>query len=73
MKIKTYLTSLQKFVPFHKRKWYNIQLQRKEDKTMGYKVLDVCRHVINYSEEKDYGISISNFRKYSILYRHIFY
>ena len=23
MKIKTYLTSLQKFVPFHKRKWYN--------------------------------------------------
>ena len=66
MKIKTYLTSLQKFVPFHKRKWYNIQLQRKEDKTMGYKVLDVCRHVINYSEEKDYGIS--NLKLQKILY-----
>lgn len=24
---------------------------------MTYNVLDVCRHVINYSEEKDYGIS----------------
>ena len=24
---------------------------------MSYKVLDVCRHVINYSNEHDYGIS----------------
>ena len=25
---------------------------------MGYDVLEVCRHVINYSNEKEYGISI---------------
>ena len=23
---------------------------------MGYDVLEVCRHVINYSNEKEYGI-----------------
>lgn len=33
---------------------------------MGYNVLDVCRHVINYSEEKDYGIS--NLKLQKILY-----
>ena len=24
---------------------------------MRYKVLDICRHIINYSNENDYGIS----------------
>lgn len=33
---------------------------------MIYKVLDVCRHVINYSNEKDYGIS--NLKLQKILY-----
>lgn len=33
---------------------------------MVYKVLDVCRHVINYSNEKDYGIS--NLKLQKILY-----
>ena len=33
---------------------------------MTYNVLDVCRHVINYSEEKDYGIS--NLKLQKILY-----
>ena len=23
---------------------------------MSYRVLDVCRHVINYSNERDYGL-----------------
>ncbi|MGN0339506.1 MAG: Panacea domain-containing protein [Lachnospira sp.] len=31
-----------------------------------YKVLDVCRHVINYSNDKDYGIS--NLKLQKILY-----
>ena len=31
-----------------------------------YNVLDVCRHVINYSNEKDYGIS--NLKLQKILY-----
>ena len=33
---------------------------------MSYKVLDVCRHVINYSNEHDYGIS--NLKLQKILY-----
>lgn len=33
---------------------------------MSYKVLDVCRHVINYSNKRDYGISNLKFQK--ILY-----
>lgn len=33
---------------------------------MTYNVLDVCRHVINYSNEKDYGIS--NLKLQKILY-----
>lgn len=33
---------------------------------MVYKVLDVCRHVINYSNEHDYGIS--NLKLQKILY-----
>lgn len=33
---------------------------------MSYNVLDVCRHVINYSNEKDYGIS--NLKLQKILY-----
>ena len=33
---------------------------------MAYNVLDVCRHVINYSNEKDYGIS--NLKLQKILY-----
>lgn len=33
---------------------------------MSYKVLDVCRHVINYSNEKDYGIS--NLKLQKVLY-----
>ena len=33
---------------------------------MSYKVLDVCRHVINYSNERDYGIS--NLKLQKILY-----
>lgn len=33
---------------------------------MGYKVLDICRHIINYSNEKDYGIS--NLKLQKVLY-----
>lgn len=33
---------------------------------MSYKVLDVCRHVINYSNELDYGIS--NLKLQKVLY-----
>ena len=33
---------------------------------MTYKVLDVCRHVINYSNERDYGIS--NLKLQKVLY-----
>lgn len=33
---------------------------------MAYKVLDICRHVINYSNEHDYGIS--NLKLQKILY-----
>ena len=33
---------------------------------MGYKVLDICRHVINYSNEHDYGIS--NLKLQKVLY-----
>lgn len=33
---------------------------------MGYDVLEVCRHVINYSNEKDYGIS--NLKLQKVLY-----
>lgn len=33
---------------------------------MGYDVLEVCRHVINYSNEKEYGIS--NFKLQKVLY-----
>lgn len=33
---------------------------------MGYNVLDVCRHVINYSNERNYGIS--NLKLQKILY-----
>ena len=33
---------------------------------MGYNVLDVCRHVINYSNEQNYGIS--NLKLQKILY-----
>lgn len=33
---------------------------------MSYKVLDVCRHVINYSNERDYGIS--NLKLQKVLY-----
>lgn len=33
---------------------------------MSYKVLDVCRHVINYSNEHDYGIS--NLKLQKVLY-----
>lgn len=33
---------------------------------MAYDVLDVCRHIINYSNEKDYGIS--NLKLQKILY-----
>ena len=38
----------------------------KEDELMGYNVLDVCRHVINYSNENDYGIS--NLKLQKVLY-----
>lgn len=38
----------------------------KEQNTMSYKVLDVCRHVINYSNECDYGIS--NLKLQKVLY-----
>lgn len=33
---------------------------------MSYKVLDVCRHIINYSNEHDYGIS--NLKLQKVLY-----
>lgn len=33
---------------------------------MGYDVLEVCRHVINYSNEKEYGIS--NLKLQKVLY-----
>lgn len=33
---------------------------------MSYRVLDVCRHVINYSNERDYGIS--NLKLQKVLY-----
>lgn len=33
---------------------------------MIYNVLDVCRHIINYSEEKDYGVS--NLKLQKLLY-----
>lgn len=33
---------------------------------MSYKVLDVCRHVINYSNEHDYGVS--NLKLQKVLY-----
>lgn len=33
---------------------------------MSYNVLDVCRHVINYSNDKDYGIS--NLKLQKVLY-----
>ena len=33
---------------------------------MSYNVLDVCRHVINYSNEHDYGIS--NLKLQKVLY-----
>lgn len=39
---------------------------RKGDKYMAYKVLDVSRYVINYSNEKEYGIS--NLKLQKILY-----
>lgn len=38
----------------------------KEQDTATYKVLDVCRHVINYSNECDYGIS--NLKLQKVLY-----
>ena len=31
-----------------------------------YKVLDICRHIINYSDEKGYGIS--NLKLQKVLY-----
>lgn len=33
---------------------------------MSYDVLEICRHVINYSNEKDYGIS--NLKLQKVLY-----
>ena len=33
---------------------------------MSYDVLEVCRHVINYSNEKEYGIS--NLKLQKVLY-----
>ena len=33
---------------------------------MSYKVIDVCRHVINYSNEQDYGVS--NLKLQKLLY-----
>lgn len=36
---------------------------------MGYDVLEVCRHVINYSNEKEYGIS--NLKLQKVLYSRI--
>ena len=33
---------------------------------MSYNVLEICRHVINYSNEKDYGIS--NLKLQKVLY-----
>lgn len=40
---------------------------------MSYDVLEVCRHVINYSNEQDYGISNSKLQKvFLILFRLIF-
>lgn len=41
-------------------------LEKKEVETMSYKVLDVCRHIINYSNEHDYGIS--NLKLQKVLY-----
>lgn len=38
----------------------------KEQDTATYKALDVCRHVINYSNEHDYGIS--NLKLQKVLY-----
>lgn len=40
--------------------------KEKEVISMSYKVLDVCRHIINYSNEKGYGIS--NLKLQKILY-----
>ena len=33
---------------------------------MTYNVLDICRHIINYSDEKDYGVS--NLKLQKLLY-----
>lgn len=39
---------------------------------MGYDVLEVCRHVINYSNEKEYGISNLKTTKGSLFYSGLF-
>ena len=41
-------------------------LQRKEADIMSYNVIDVCRHIINYSNEHDYGVS--NLKLQKLLY-----
>lgn len=49
--------------------WMNTKickLHRKEVMTMSYNVLDICRHVINYSNDRDYGIS--NLKLQKVLY-----
>jgi len=45
---------------------YTAAKRRKEAKIMSYHVLDICRHVINYSNERDYGIS--NLKLQKVLY-----
>lgn len=40
--------------------------QRKKGSTMSYNVLEICRHVINYDNEHDYGIS--NLKLQKVLY-----
>lgn len=41
-------------------------LQRKEINIMSYNVIDVCRHIINYSNDHDYGVS--NLKLQKLLY-----
>lgn len=44
----------------------SIMVRKRSIQSMSYDVLEICRHVINYSNEQDYGIS--NLKLQKVLY-----
>ncbi len=65
-KIQKIRKNLQKSILKTNTVCYNILTQKKTGVTCMYNVLDVCRYIVNYSNEKDYGIS--NLKLQKILY-----